>query len=210
MKGMNRQLDLSNCCNLILGTSSIGSKLAHQLMTSDIVHVLWIICIERNKRNFHGIQANIGTLINKVISEVRLSFDIVLARGISSMTDFRITQLFHVPLLPPRTVVTTDILWIPPEMGCIKIIVDGSSYGSPSISTIGAVFRDWQAGFLGCFVQNIGHSTPLESEFGALVFAVEKVLEQNLSVVWLESDSLMVVNAFNTNGDAGVPWRMRV
>jgi len=209
-KGMNRQLDLSNCCNLILGTSRIGSKLAQQLMTFAIVHVLWIIWIERNKRYFHGIQANIGTLINRVMSEVRLSFDLVLARGISSMTDFHITHLIHVPLRPPRTVVTTDIFWIHPEMACIKITVDGSSYGSPSISTIGVVFRDWQAGFLGCFVQNLGHATSLETKFSALMFPIEKVVEQNLSVVWLESDSLMVVNAFNTNGDAGVPWRMRV
>jgi len=73
-----------------------------------------------------------------------------------------------------------------------------------------AVFRDWQAGFLGCFVQNIDHATPLEAEFSALMFAIEKAVEQNLSVVWLDSDSLMVVNAFNTNSDAGVPWRMRV
>ena len=102
MKGTNRQLDLSNCCNLILGTSSIGSKLAQQLMTSAIVHVLWFIWIERNKRYFHGIQANIGTLINRVMSEVCLSFDLVLARGTSSMTDFRIAQLFHVFPYGPR------------------------------------------------------------------------------------------------------------
>lgn len=204
MKGTNRQLDLSNCCNLILGTSSIGSKLAQQLMTSAIVHVLWIIWIERNKRYFHGIHANIGTLINRVMSEVHLSFDLVLARGTSYMTDFCIAQLFHVPLRPSRTVVTTDIFWIHPKMGCIKINVDGSSYGSPSIGTIGAVLKIWEAGFLGCFVQNIGHATPLEAEFSALMFAIEKAVEQNLSVVWLDRDSLMVVNAFNTNGDAGV------
>jgi ribonuclease HI len=210
MKGTNRQLDLSNCCNLILGTSGIGSKLAQQLMTSAIVHVLWIIWIERNKRYFHGIHANIGTLINRVMSEVHLSFDLVLARGTSYMTDFCIAQLFHVPLRPPRTGVTTDIFWIHPKMGCIKINVDGSSYGSPSIGTIGAVLNIWQAGFLGCFVQNIGHATPLEAEFSALMFAIEKAVEQNLSVVWLDSDSLMVVNAFNTNGDAGVLWRLRV
>lgn len=75
-------------------------------------------------------------------------------------------------------------------MGCIKINVDDSSYGSPSIGTIGAVFRDWQAGFLGCFVQNIGHATPLEAEFSALMFAIEKAVEQNLTVVWLESEQL--------------------
>ena len=59
-------------------------------------------------------------------------------------------------------------------------------------------------------MENIGHATPLVAEFSASMFAIEKVVEQNLSVVWLESDSLMVVNAFNTNGEVGVPWRMRV
>jgi ribonuclease HI len=60
---------------------------------------------------------------------------------------------------------------------------------------------------VGAFVQNLGHATCLEAELCALMFAIEKSRELNLRVVLIESDSVLVVHAFQANSP--VPWQLK-
>jgi len=68
------------------------------------------------------------------------------------------------------------------------------------------VFRNSTSTFLGAFAQNVGHATPLE-EFCACMFAIEKASELQLKDIWIETDSLGVVKAYNNQ--EGVPWKMK-
>lgn len=112
MKGTNQQLDLSKCHSLIMGRVGIGNKFVQQLMVSAILHVLWIIWIEINNRYFQNSQACMGTLINGVISEFHLNFDLAMAKSSSSVTNFKISLLFHTPLRLEWLAVLSDIHWI--------------------------------------------------------------------------------------------------
>jgi len=122
-----------------------------------------------------------------------------MVHGTSAMADFKISQLFGIPLKPNRVKIVVEVKWEPPSTGWIRINCDGSSIGSPSIGSIGFVIRDAQSNFLGAYAQNIGHATALGAEFSSCVMAIEKALELHLNNLWIETDSITVVKAFRQN-----------
>lgn len=85
---------------------------------------------------------------------------------------------------------------------------DGSSIGSPNIAAIGVIFRDHNAELIGALPENIGYFNALFAEFFAVMFAIKKANEMHWSKRWIESDSQVVVSAFNSEKVA-VPWRIQ-
>ena len=74
-------------------------------------------------------------------------------------------------------------------------------------AAVGFLFRDSSSIFLGALASNIGHASSLEAEFSAFMLAVEKAKELRLDRIWIETDSVVVVNAFHKA--IGIPWKMR-
>jgi ribonuclease HI len=85
---------------------------------------------------------------------------------------------------------------------------DGSSIGSPNIAAIGVIFGDHNAEFIGALAENIGYFNALFAEFLSVMFTIEKAYEMHWSKRWIESDSQVVVNAFNS-WKVAVPWRIQ-
>lgn len=146
-----------------------------------------------------------GSLINCIIAEVKQSFDLVLFNTADAMSNFKISQLFGIPIKARNISILNSTHWIPLQPGCVKINCDGSSYGSTPSGSIGFLFRNNTSGFLGALVQNIGLASPLEAEFSSCMLAIEKALELHLTNIWIETDSSLVVKAYQTN--KGVPWQ---
>lgn len=147
-----------------------------------------------------------GALINIIIFEVKLSFDLVLAPSRATMQDLRMSQLFGIPLKTSNPHIPRVSHWLPPDSGWVKINCDGSSFGPYPNGSICFVIRESHASFLGAMVQNIGYASSLEAEFCACMLALEKAMELQLTQVWIETDSLLVVKAFHTS--TGIPWRL--
>lgn len=122
------------------------------------------------------------------------------------MSDFKLSQLFGIPITPKKAKVPPIVCWLPPKPGCIKINCDGSSFGSTS-GSIGFILRNSNTDFMGAVCQNICHATALEAEFCAFMLAIEKCKELGLTDIWLETDSLLVVKAFHSM--KGIPWRLQ-
>jgi ribonuclease HI len=80
----------------------------------------------------------------------------------------------------------------PPANGCVKINCDGSAFGCSSCGSVGLVIRGSKSKFLGAMVQNIGHASPLVSEFCACILSMEKAMELHLTNLWLETDSTII------------------
>ena len=72
------------------------------------------------------------------------------------MHDFKVSQLFCIPMKSSRIKTTSAILWKALEVDCVKINCDGFSYGQTPSGSIGYVLRNSQFQFLGVLVQNIG------------------------------------------------------
>lgn len=113
------------------------------------------------------------------------------------MQDYKISQLFHIPLKSKRVSPFTEIAWKPTSGGTIKFNCDESSIGAHPCGAIGIVIRDSNSVFLGAISSNIGYASP-----------IDKAMAMSLSNICLKTDSIIVVNAFNK--DVGVPWKMRI
>ena len=207
-KGTKIPLDSSNCLNLLLGSVGRGSQMVQHVLNSAIIHTIWLIWVERNQRCFNDNQKSMTSIFNCMLAEVKLSYQLVLAKGNSSMQDYKVARLFNIPLHTKLINISQEVNWCSPSPNVIKINCDGSSIGSHPCGAVGIVFRDYRANFLGAISSNIGHANALEAEFSACMLEIEKARELHLSNICLESDSIQVVNAFNKN--MGVPWRMRV
>jgi hypothetical protein len=54
-----------------------------------------------------------SSIFNNIIAEVKLSFDLVLAKGSSALQDFKVARLFGIPLKARRFVPMQDVTWTP-------------------------------------------------------------------------------------------------
>jgi len=206
-KGTNMTLDCTNCLQLLLGRMGTGSALVQHVMNSAIIHTIWAIWIERNQRYFHNTKLAMSTLFNSILAEVHLGYKLSKVAGNSAMLDYKVAKLFNIPLKINRPKPVHDVVWNPPSFGVTKLNCDGSSADTHPCGSIGVVLRSSQATFLGALSSNIGHASPLEAEFCAVMMAIDKAQELQLSQICLETDSLKVVAAYNKG--VGIPWQMR-
>ncbi|GAU20576.1 hypothetical protein TSUD_33230 [Trifolium subterraneum] len=71
----------------------------------------------------------------------------------------------------------------------------------------GGMFRDYMANFRGAFAQKISGHSVLHSELTALILAMEIAHSRQWNFIWLESDSLNALQAFDNI--TIVPWDLR-
>lgn len=76
----------------------------------------------------------------------------------------------------------------------------------PGLSAYG-IFRDSKAVILGCFSYSIGISYSFYAELMAAMIAIELAWEKGWRRLWLEYDSTLVLQAFNSSNL--VPWKFR-
>jgi hypothetical protein len=206
-KGTDQVLDCSSCLTFLLSRLGTGSKLVQKLMNSAIIHTLWAIWIERNPRYYSNKKQAMSTLFNTILAEVKVSYSLCLATGNSSMQDYKVARLFSIPFKVKRATPSQEIIWKPPDADTVKLNCDGSSFGNSPCGSIGVVIRDANSTILGAISSNIGHATPLEAEFCAVMVAIERAKSMHLLSICLETDSIKVVAAFSK--DIGIPWKFR-
>ncbi|KAF7824182.1 putative ribonuclease H-like domain, reverse transcriptase zinc-binding domain-containing protein [Senna tora] len=91
------------------------------------------------------------------------------------------------------------IKWKPPELGSVKINVDGARSLSEDWAGCGGVIRSSNGSWLGGFFKFVGCVSVLEAEIWGCLEGLELALKSGFDSVWLESDSLLAVN-FIRNG----------
>lgn len=204
---IDQSIQTGSWLNVLTGCIGRWSRMLQEVMLSAVLHIVWCIWIERNNRYFHDKVNSIPSLIQHVIAEVRTSYSYSSGASNSSVTDFKIAQLFNLTVRVARPVVTFEVRWLPPKGHTIKVNVDGSAIGNPSVASIGVVFRDKAANFIGGFVHNIGNASSLMAELCAVMFVVERAVSRHWFGIWIETDSLIVTKAFQN--PLLVPWGFR-
>lgn len=107
-------------------------------------------------------------------------------------------------MLAPKADVIKQVSWFPPKSGWIKCNSDGSARGCPGPAASGAIFRNNNAVFLGCFSYFLGSSTAFYAEFMAAILAIEFTAKRGWNNLWLECDSTLVIASFSSHDL--VPW----
>ncbi|KAL5716366.1 hypothetical protein ACHQM5_018074 [Ranunculus cassubicifolius] len=85
--------------------------------------------------------------------------------------------------------------WIPPAMGVIKWNCDGSAMAG--MAGYGIVARDHDANFKMVVAKGLGQADNYWAESLAIIEAAEASIVQGWGNIWIESDSLAVVEDFN-------------
>jgi ribonuclease HI len=97
---------------------------------------------------------------------------------------------------------------MPPSLNWIKCNTDGASIGNPGLASCGGVFRNHNAEFLMAFAEPLGIATSYFAELSGAIKAIEIAFDNKWNNLWLETDSMLVVNAFK-NPAVGVAWPLR-
>jgi ribonuclease HI len=90
----------------------------------------------------------------------------------------------------------------------VKCNTDEASIGNPGNASCGGVFRDSNADFLLAFAEPLGFASSYLAELCGAMKAVEIAHANNWTNIWIETDSTLVVAAFN-NPSKPVPWPLR-
>ena len=67
----------------------------------------------------------------------------------------------------------TEVQWLPPNPGWIKVNTDGSTNGSSNPAGYGGVFRTYRGFFKGCFSCPIGVTCAFEAELLGIITALD-------------------------------------
>lgn len=125
----------------------------------------------------------------------------------NSLEDFKILKAFNVDGKVDKAPKIITVYWIPPYCNWIKCNTDGSARGSPGHAACGGIFRGFRGEIVGCFSYYIGVTSALHAELEAAMIAIEVAFQRGWMRLWLECDSQLVVQAFNSEGI--VPWKLR-
>ncbi|XP_020596204.1 uncharacterized protein LOC110036164 [Phalaenopsis equestris] len=104
----------------------------------------------------------------------------------------------------PQTSKVVTICWTLPKFGWTKINIDGS-HKSQSAG-IGGVFRNHEGKFILYFQSPIKAVHSLEEECQAIFWAINLARSCLLDQLWVESDSLQLINFFH--GISETPWNL--
>ncbi|KAJ4713976.1 Ribonuclease H protein [Melia azedarach] len=83
--------------------------------------------------------------------------------------------------------------WRPPPIDWIKVNTNGLAKGNPGPAACGGVFRNYYGDFFGGFGLALGHQSSFFSKIMAVILAIEIAYNNGWLNLWLESDSLLVV-----------------
>lgn len=204
---IGKPLDVSNF-SALLGICSRGwSSQVRDLVIAAVVNILWLIWKCRNNIRFNDTQANFPRDLIYLKGLIYQAASHSKGHMFSSVQEFSIIKHFGAACrpLPPPTI--TQVNWIRPPSNWVKCNTDGASRGSPGASSCGGIFRDHLGTFLGAFSANIGVATSLYAEICAAIYAIDFALARGWTNLWLECDSLLLVQAFSNIHL--VPWKLK-
>lgn len=96
------------------------------------------------------------------------------------------------------------IKWIPPTGAWVKLNSDGASKGNPWESATGGILQDCNSKFLGALAEYLGIQTSMSAEANAIWLGLSLAKSLGCRLLWIEADSLLLVNILNDLVD--VPW----
>ncbi|KAK1312834.1 putative ribonuclease H protein [Acorus calamus] len=151
----------------------------------------------KNDAKFNGNPPNIPHIINNIRKSMHDAFSI---HGSKWKLDPQLTRLVNslgIPSSPSPPTPPIEVKWIKPKPPWIKCNTDGASKGNPGPSGAGGLFRDHNGRFLLGFACNTKRNTNMFAEFYALHRGLMIWLDTHphfTGPLWIESDSLVVVN----------------
>ncbi|GAU51630.1 hypothetical protein TSUD_414540 [Trifolium subterraneum] len=208
----------ANCLDMVLQFTSMEdmwkicdinwSPQCKIVITSALVNLISSIWTARNQARFNNKQTNWKSSISFIIASTSLSGNNSKKTSSNSIRDFIILKHFNVTTHHPKTPVIKEIIWQPPLFNWIKCNIDGASKGNPGLAGCGGVFRNHVADLLHCIAEPLGIASSYHAELCAVMSAIEIAHRLNWNNIWFETDSALVVQAFQNSNNV-VSWNLR-
>ncbi|GAU16217.1 hypothetical protein TSUD_298490 [Trifolium subterraneum] len=126
----------------------------------------------------------------------------------NSIRDFTFLKLFRISIKHPKTPVIKEVCWEPPLINWTKCNIDGAACGNPGFASCGGIFWNFTADFVYGFAEPLGFVSPHYAELCGAMRAIEIAYQNNWNNLWLETDSSLVVSAFQNPANP-VVWALR-
>jgi ribonuclease HI len=178
------------------------------VVSPTLVNLISSIWTARNQARFNNKLTSWKSSISLIIPNTSLSGNNSKNASSNSIRDFIILKHFNVTTHHPRTPVIKEILWQPPLINWVKYNIDGASKGNPGLVGCGGAFRNHDADLLYCFAEPLGIASSFQAELCAAMSTIEVAYKMNWKNIWIETDSTLVVLAFQ-NSNTVVPWNLR-
>ncbi|XP_058782945.1 uncharacterized protein LOC131657578 [Vicia villosa] len=175
------------------------------VISAAIVSVLSFIWLARNGARYRNITPSFHSTVSGILAQIRLAGNCSVLRASSSMSDFCLLKSFKISVNFPRAPRVIEFLWHPPIQSWIKCNCDGSL--ANSASGCGGIFRDSLGNFVLAFAEPVAELNSLDAEFSAVFRAIEIARDRAWLKLWIECDSLIVVQAFSK--EVLIPWQFR-
>jgi ribonuclease HI len=194
--------DMWNLCDL---NWSPQSKVT---ITAAIINLLNSIWSARNQARFNNKSACWRASISWIIASTSLSGNSTSKLSTCSLRDFSFLKSFRINIHQPKIPILKEVCWRPPLLNWYKCNIDGASSGNPGNSSCGGIFGNHEANFIFAFAEPLSIATSFVAELSGAMRAVEIAFQNDWKQLWIESDSALVVSAFN-NPSRPVAWHLR-
>ncbi|CAJ2671835.1 unnamed protein product [Trifolium pratense] len=205
---------LATCLNLVLQFQSMEdiwslcdrarSPQCRIVIKSAIINVLYAIWIARNNARFKDRRPNWKSSMSWVAANVVLAGNHTKALSSGTISDFSMLKAFMVTIHPTKPMNLKEVIWQPPPPQWIKCNTDGAS--TPTASACGGIFRNSNAEFLCAFASKTDMASAFSAELCGFMTAIEIADARGRRNMWIESDSMLVVNAYKSSNL--VPWSL--
>ncbi|XP_004309472.1 PREDICTED: putative ribonuclease H protein At1g65750-like [Fragaria vesca subsp. vesca] len=169
---------------------------------------LWFIWKARNKMRHDNCTIVVDAVRQLIMGHVKTASKLALGCMSNSLTELRVLKKFGLLCRPHRAPRITEVNWHPPLFGWIKVNTDGAWQKTTGKSGYGGIFRDFHGSFLGAFASNLEILNSVDAEVMAVIQAIELAWVRDWEHIWLEVDSIIVLNFLQD--PHLVPWRLRV
>ncbi|CAL0327859.1 unnamed protein product [Lupinus luteus] len=193
--------------NILQSSMATWSKHLKHIISAAIVHTISMIWYCRNKMRFEDISYNFNQASSMVKRDTSFSDNLSKHTSANSMMEFLTLRTFNVHPNHGLAPQISEVIWLSPTQGWIKVNTDGAAKGAPGHAGGGAIFRDNKGHLLGCFATYYGIQSSLHVELLTAIIAVQIAKNKGWTHLWLETDSTTVLQIFTNN--LQLPWRLR-
>ncbi|PNX78082.1 ribonuclease H, partial [Trifolium pratense] len=137
-----------------------------------------------------------------ILTSINLSSQLLSSKEIDFRALLQLSTVHSSAAWPASTLL---VLWQTPSVHWMKANTDGSVVNMSAAS--GGLFRDYMANFCRGFAQNISGVSVLHDEIVALILAMELAHKNKWHYLWVESDCVATISAFDNINI--VPWDLR-
>jgi ribonuclease HI len=209
---------LAGCLNMVIQFTSMQdiwklcdlnwspqSKVTITAAIINLINTLWFV---RNQARFYNKLIPWNSAIALIISNTSLTGNNTAKSSSTSMRDFTFLKLFSISIHQPRQSYLLEVIWQPPLFDWLKCNIDGAVVGCPGSASCGGVFRNHSSDFVLGFAEPLGLATSYFAELCGAMRAIEIAFQNDWHNIWIESDSTLVVSAFQSP-HREVPWVLR-